>query len=119
MFCSRCGSEVADEAAVCIKCGATVSELDIPSATHPAVGATSSDVAASPPKARLAYIFLGVSLGFLGIHNFYAGYSGRGIAKLSISVLTGWLILPLVAVGIWTIVELCTVDRDVHGVVFT
>ncbi|MBQ3218003.1 MAG: TM2 domain-containing protein [Akkermansia sp.] len=27
------------------------------------------------PKSRLAYILLGVFLGSLGIHNFYAGYT--------------------------------------------
>lgn len=28
------------------------------------------------PKSRLAYILMGLFLGGLGVHNFYAGYNG-------------------------------------------
>ena len=70
------------------------------------------------PKQRLAYILLGIFLGCLGIHNFYVGYSGKGIAQLLITLLTGWLIIPYIAVFIWCIVEICVVDRDVNGVLF-
>ena len=34
------------------------------------------------PKSRLAYILLAILLGTLGIHNFFAGYTGKGIAQL-------------------------------------
>jgi len=54
-------------------------------------------------KSRLAAGLFGVLLGALGIHNFYLGYTGRGIAQLLISVLTcGWL-APVA--WIWGLIE--------------
>lgn len=38
-------------------------------------------------KSRVAYILLGLFLGGLGIHDFYAGYSGKGFLKIVVSVL--------------------------------
>ncbi len=68
------------------------------------------------PKSRLAYILLALFLGTLGIHNFYAGYTGRGIAQLLLTLLSlGFLSL---FVFIWVIVEICTVDKDAKGVPF-
>ena len=67
-------------------------------------------------KSRLAYILLGLFLGGLGIHNFYAGYTGKGIAQLLITILSGGF-LALV-VWIWVIIEICTVTKDAQGVDF-
>jgi TM2 domain-containing membrane protein YozV len=66
-------------------------------------------------KSRGIYIVLGLFLGTLGIHNFYAGFNGRGAAQLIITVLTGWLIIGLVATAIWALVEIITTDRDAAG----
>lgn len=38
-------------------------------------------------KSRVAYVLLGLFLGGLGIHDFYAGYSGKGFLKIVVSVL--------------------------------
>lgn len=48
-----------------------------------------------------AFILLGFFLGALGIHNFYAGYSGRGIAQLLTVLLLGWLIVPIFFIWVW------------------
>ncbi len=69
-----------------------------------------------PPKSRLAFILLGIFLGGLGIHNFYAGYTGKGLAQLLISVLTCGL--GSIVVWVWVIIELCTVDKDSENVYF-
>jgi len=69
-------------------------------------------------KSRATYVLFGVFLGGLGIHNFYAGYTGRAIAQLLITVLTFWLIVPLIAVGIWVIIEMVTVTKDAKGIPF-
>jgi TM2 domain-containing membrane protein YozV len=42
----------------------------------------------SPPKQMLVGILLALFVGTLGIHNFYLGHTGRGIAQLLITVLT-------------------------------
>jgi TM2 domain-containing membrane protein YozV len=73
---------------------------------------------AAGQKDRVVYVLLGLFLGALGIHNFFAGYTGRAVAQLLISILIGWLIVPLVAVWIWNLVEVVTVTRDAHGVPF-
>ena len=67
-------------------------------------------------KSRLTYILLAIFLGCLGMHNFYAGYAERGIAQLLITLLVGWLIVPLIVNVIWIIVEICVVDTDADGV---
>jgi len=41
-----------------------------------------------PPKSQIAAALFAFFLGGLGIHNFYLGYTGRGIAQLLVTVLT-------------------------------
>lgn len=65
---------------------------------------------------RVVYILLGLFLGALGVHNFVAGYHGRGLAQLLITLLTGWLLIPLLFVTIWVIIEIITTTRDADGV---
>ncbi len=68
------------------------------------------------PKSRIAYILLAIFLGPLGIHNFYAGYTGKGIAQLLISLISFGFLAPVVF--IWNLVEICTVTKDAQGVDF-
>jgi TM2 domain-containing membrane protein YozV len=68
-------------------------------------------------KSRTTYIVLGIFLGALGVHNFYAGYTGRAVGQLCLSVLTlGYLAL---AAWIWAIIEICVVDKDSAGIHFS
>jgi len=66
-----------------------------------------------PPKNRVAYILLGFFLGSFGAHNFYAGYTSRGIAQLCITVCT--LFFGGIVSWVWAIYEVCTVERDSRG----
>jgi TM2 domain-containing membrane protein YozV len=68
-----------------------------------------------PPKSRVAFILLGLFLGGLGVHNFYAGYVGKGIAQLLLNLFLFWTIVVPLGVTIWIIVEVCTVDQDSNG----
>ena len=70
------------------------------------------------PKSRVVYILLALFLGTFGIHNFYAGYVGRGLAQLLITIFLFWLVVPLLAVWIWVIVEMIVIDKDAQGVKF-
>lgn len=59
-----------------------------------------------PPKSTAAAALLAFFLGGLGIHNFYLGYTGKGIAQLLLTIF-GWplfFIGPLIS-GIWAFVE--------------
>lgn len=69
----------------------------------------------SPPKSRVTFILLAFFLGGLGVHNFYAGYSGKGVAQLLLTLFLFWTIVVPIAVWIWIIVEMCTVDQDAYG----
>ena len=67
------------------------------------------------PKSRVSYILLGLFLGGLGIHNFYAGHSGRGATQLLLNLFLFWTIVVPFGVGIWVLIEVCTVDHDAWG----
>jgi len=70
-----------------------------------------------PPKSRTTFVVLGIFLGMFGAHNFYAGYTGKAVGQVCLSVLTfGWL---LVVSWIWAVVEICVVEKDSAGIQFS
>jgi len=111
MYCAKCGKEMSDESRFCPSCGSAISGA---APIQPQVQQQSQS-ACLDGKSRISYILLGIFLGCLGIHNFYAGYTGRAVAQLLITVFGCWLILPWFAVWIWCIVEVCTVRQDAKG----
>jgi TM2 domain-containing membrane protein YozV/ribosomal protein L40E len=110
MFCNQCGNELPANAAICMKCG-------VATGLPPVQGAAPIQVVqVVANKSRTAYVLLGLFLGGLGIHNFYAGYTGKGVAQLLITLLIGWwMCFPLIGVCIWVLVEICTVTHDAQG----
>jgi len=83
----------------------------------PAAYAYAAPVYASTHKSRTSYIVLGIFLGALGVHNFYAGYTGRAVGQLCLTVLTlGYL---GIVSWIWAIIEICTVEKDGTGLRFS
>lgn len=66
-------------------------------------------------RSRGVYIILGLFFGLLGIHNFYAGRYGIGVAQLLITGILGWFVVGLFITAIWVIVELFTVKEDGAG----
>jgi TM2 domain-containing membrane protein YozV len=88
-----------------------------PNAYAAPVFASAAPSYASTHKSRTSYIVLGIFLGALGIHNFYAGYTGRAVGQLCLTVLTlGYL---GVVSWIWAIIEICTVEKDSTGLRFS
>lgn len=102
MFCPNCGSNMPGVAYYCTYCGTPLPRVYI----------------VQSGKSRVAYVLLGVFLGGLGVHNFYAGYVGRAVSQLLITLLLGWLVVPAIGVFIWVIIEVCTISHDSQGVPF-
>lgn len=72
------------------------------------------------PKNGIIYIVLAFFLGTTGIHNFYAGYWGRGLSQLCLSLIAPWfLYIPLLFVAIWVLLELLFVNKSAAHIVFS
>ncbi len=78
MFCKNCGAPVANNAAFCQNCGAGVT-------TTTSVQGTPKDPNA---KSKLVAGLLGIFIGSIGIHRFYLGYIGIGIAQIVVTFAT-------------------------------
>ncbi len=69
-------------------------------------------------KARWVFILLGLFLGTLGIHNFYAGYNQKGVTQLLIAVIGSLVVVGPIVSAIWAIIDICTITKDAEGVQF-
>lgn len=128
MKCQYCGNEVAPGSPNCPSCGApspqpAQSQQPIMNGSvgvqpaQPAQQPMANIPAGYEQKSRIAYIVLGLFLGCLGVHNFYAGYTSRGVIQLLITLLFGWwLFFPWIGVAIWSFIEICIVDKDANSV---
>lgn len=90
MFCSNCGKEVDEKAFVCPYCGVKLW----------------NDEASCQGKSKIAAGLLALFLGTLGIHNFYLGYKGKGIAQLILTTIGAFLVIGPIISSIWAFVEM-------------
>lgn len=121
-FCPSCTAECNMDARSCPMCGADFiggGWKPAFSKPRPAYGAKVHNNNRPPQmgsaKSRGIYIILGIFLGLLGIHNFYAGRNGRGAFQLLITVLLGWVLIGLVITAIWVLIDIVTVETDGEG----
>lgn len=63
-------------------------------------------------KSWVAALLLCFFFGTLGVHNFYLGYTGKGVAQLALTII-GWITALIIIgfgflalVGIWVLVDL-------------
>ena len=105
MRCKNCGSEIADNAEMCLYCGEIFTSGN--KATQTTLPNNISDPQNSKPieetsdKSRIAGGLLGLFLGGLGVHNFYLGRYKRGALQLSLTILS----VILCVVGTFLIVS--------------
>jgi TM2 domain-containing membrane protein YozV len=95
-FCQNCGNQLPENAAFCINCGVAVS------------GATNGNNTAKPAadpnaKSKIVAGLLGIFLGYIGVHNFYLGYTKRGVAQVLLTVLSCGVLSGVSA--IWGLIE--------------
>ena len=72
--------------------------------------------AAPQAKTRVIFVLLGIFLGALGVHNFYAGYVKKGTMQLCVTLLSCFY--GAVISWPWAIVEICVVNKDADGTQF-
>lgn len=106
-FCKNCGSEVNENAYVCVKCGVKVND-----------DSNVNFSGMSNSKSKIAAGLMGIFLGCFGVHNFYLGYTGKAVCQLLLTILTCG-ILSFVS-GIWGLIEgililAGNIDRDAKG----
>lgn len=101
MYCKECGAELNPKAVVCVRCGCAVNEprtfnnpFSDPSAQNVAQGYS--------PSNGLVALLLAIFLGVLGIHSFYVGKTGIGIAQL----------LTLGGCGVWTLIDIILIVTE-------
>lgn len=82
VYCCDCGTKHSDRACACPKCGRCNTD-----------------------KSVLVYVLLAFFMGMFGVHKFYAGYSGQGIALLLMGTI-GWvLIIPGIIACVWAFID--------------
>ena len=94
MKCNNCGEKVNIMDERCNNCGEKVETIENP-------------YKGDGRKSKLVAGLLGILLGSLGIHNFYLGFTKRGILQIVISLVGGFLTCGLATsvVAIWGLIE--------------
>ncbi len=92
MYCQKCGKEVSAEAQFCPACGAPTRPAAPKTGTLAPGYTTDKPVS---PHSRLAALLLCLFLGGLGVHRFYVGKVGTGVA----------MIFTLGGLGIWVLID--------------
>lgn len=100
-YCHHCGKPVTPDTAVCLSCGVPCN----------ATGAQLAGNVNPNAKSKLAAGLLGIFLGYLGVHNFYLGYTQKAVIQLVLFIV-GILTLCIgvgffmyMAACIWGLVE--------------
>jgi len=125
MNCPNCGGTVPPGTQRCLKCGSYVEQPVQQVPQQPGVplapAAPAAPAVPADAKSKLAAGLLGIFLGALGVHRFYLGYAGIGVAQLILCLLG----IPTCGVtsaiaGLWGLIEgimILTggINRDAQG----
>jgi TM2 domain-containing membrane protein YozV len=117
-FCKNCGAQIGDAQKFCEKCGAGVNATPVQNPAANAVyserpaQADTGDASQSQKRSGIALFWLCFFFGGLGIHQFYARNTKRGLVYLLVSVLAGWLVIPAIVIGILSVIDLWKIS---HG----
>ena len=119
MYCTNCGLQLEDGDAFCSHCGHKVGQKANNIENIFGSIADSYNEIMSRPKSKLIAGILAIVLGSAGVHDFYLGYTGKGIAHLLMYIfLLGWVS------QIWALVEALyiftgKISTDADGVPLT
>jgi TM2 domain-containing membrane protein YozV len=115
MKCPNCGGETQDQTKFCGWCGADMNKASQTKAKpiEPEVidekdvkrNQSQSFNPQSEPKSKLVAGLLAIFGGSLGIHNFYLGYTNRGVLQLLLSTVGSLVIIGPIIAGVWGLIE--------------
>lgn len=119
VYCKYCGTRIKHVTYYCANCGKEIQSLDSLCLN---CGFQNKDQRQRySVKSRVVAGLLGIFLGGLGIHNFYLGYSSKGIIQLFCSFL-GLFTFGITSsiAGIWGLIEgimilAGSIDKDGNG----
>lgn len=115
MFCEKCGNQLPEDANICPNCGSPIigaaqAQAQPQYRQAPPQYQQQPQYQQAPqyqqpvqPKSKLAAGLLAIFVGTLGIHNFYLGYTTKGLIQLLVSLLTLGIGAP--AIAIWALIE--------------
>lgn len=83
-FCSNCGTEIKENENFCSKCGNNTNQAETSTENTQNTESTQPQQG----KSKIAAGLLGVFLGGFGIHNFYLGYTSKGVAQILVTIVT-------------------------------
>lgn len=102
MNCPYCGNDMAPGTIQCGKCGGVLQRASaappMQQGGYPPYGYVDYQA-----KSKIAAGLLGIFLGFFGVHRFYLGYTGIGIAQLLLTIATCGIGYPVS--HIWGLIE--------------
>jgi TM2 domain-containing membrane protein YozV len=87
-----------------------------PEAPTPPAEPQSVPTSVARPRRRLVYALLGVFVGFVGLHNFYARNWLTGLLQLLLSFATYLLGFGIIVPWLWALVEAVLVRKDGNGI---
>ena len=107
MYCTNCGVYLNNNVSYCTNCGHKVEQHTHQNENIMDQLNTGYQNIMSRPKSKLVAGLLAVLLGGIGAHDFYLGYTRKGIAHLLMYVFfLGWLS------GIWALIEALYIFTD-------
>ncbi len=114
-FCTNCGANIKEGAKFCMNCGTSLDGKEETKKTTSAV----NEIPTAQGKSKVVAGLLAIFVGMFGVHNFYLGYTGKGIAQLLLTLLSCF-VLSFVS-GIWSFIEgilILTgeIKKDAYGV---
>ena len=90
-FCSSCGTAIGNKPRVCASCGTEIEEGAVFCANCGAAlpfAAPTEKPKEYSTKSKLAAGLFGIFLGGLGVHSFYMGNVGIGVAQIFVTLIT-------------------------------
>lgn len=96
-YCPNCGNTVDPNAVVCVKCGVALGSMGYQNqqqnqgnynAYQQQNYNPNFNPSGKPLKSKMVAGLLGIFLGGFGVHSFYLGYTGKGVAQIIVSLVT-------------------------------